>query len=197
MAAVTTTGRRALVSTVITLELLLQFSVLGPSPGGGESWFLESSVHTQGHTPPAPLQASGPSASPSGLVHLLSSAFSVRVLAHSKPSSPLLSYKTQNRARRTVLAKDFPLPNSRKFLRVPHAAEQTFFYTTTRGDSGKTALGEGLGEEIQPLRASGGTQGPTVISITIPGTPSFSLGPSGPVGDYWRSAFVHSSAKSL
>lgn len=56
----------------------------------------------------------------------------------------------------------------------------------TRGDSGMTALGE---SETRSQRLQEGRLAPTVINITVLGTPSLSPEPAGHVGEYWRSAF--------
>ena len=177
------------VSTIITPELLLKFP--HPVPAlGEESWLLETSVHTQGHTP-RPLLSRPTVPEPPAQDSFIFSAFSVRSWPPSKPSSSLLSYKTQNRARRGQRwAKDFPS----QFLQIPESlhmlVEQSLLLHDNSGRRWDDSAGGGVGEsEIQPLRASWGTRGPTVINVTIPGTTSFSLGPSGPVGDYWRSAF--------
>lgn len=135
----------SLVSTAITLELLLQFS--RPVPAlGEESWLLESSVHTQGHTParssagqrsqclplrtcssPSVHSVSGPGLTPN-------------------PPHPFSVTKPRTGPGEDSAGPKIFLSNSRKFLRVStHRLNRVFFYTKTRGDSGKTALGEGLG----------------------------------------------------
>lgn len=147
--------------------MLLQFS--HPVPAlGEESWLLETSVHTQGHTPTR--------SSPGQWSQCLPLRTRSSPSAHSvsgpgltpNPPHPFSVTKPRTGPGEDSAGPKIFLPNSHKFLRVSTRwLNRVFFYMTTRGDSGMTALGEGLGRvKYSPYGCHEGHRAPR--SSTLP-----------------------------
>ena len=146
LAAATTTGRRVSGLHNHNPWAAAEVPSSRPSPGGGELASRNLCPHSGSHPPPAPLQANGPRASRSGLVHL--QCIQCQVLASLQTLFiPSQLQNPEPGQERTALGQRFSFPIPANSWESPHAGWTESTFTRQLGETlGWQRWGRGWGE---------------------------------------------------